>query len=245
MQFAIEEEVHKIIILGDLGVGKTSILLTYVDEYNNEKYVSIGFDFKTKELEIEDKLVRQQLWDTSGQERFRALAKSHYKSLSGVVLVFDITNEKSFESIEKWRSDALENANNENLQFILIGNKKDLERNRKITVEQGKELAKKLNMSYFETTIEDNDSIQTALSGISKDICSANQKARMMKSGMKNNQAEKEPELSKSMTKSQKKNATQNVEAENENNNQMNISLTKKPRNTAAQQQQVEKKNCC
>ena len=245
MQFAIEEEVHKIIILGDLGVGKTSILLTYVDEYNNEKYVSIGFDFKTKELEIEDKLVRQQLWDTSGQERFRALAKSHYKSLSGVVLVFDITNEKSFESIEKWRSDALENANNENLQFILIGNKKDLESNRKITVEQGKELAKKLNMSYFETTIEDNDSIQTALSGISKDICSANQKARMMKSGMKNNKAEKEPELSKSMTKSQKKNATQNVEAENENNNQMNISLTKKPRNTAAQQQQVEKKNCC
>lgn len=245
MQFAIEEEVHKIIILGDLGVGKTSILLTYVDEYNNEKYVSIGFDFKTKELEVEDKLVRQQLWDTSGQERFRALAKSHYKSLSGVVLVFDITNEKSFESIEKWRSDALENANNENLQFILIGNKKDLKSNRKITVEQGKELAKKLNMSYFETTIEDNDSIQTALSGISKDICSANQKARMMKSGMKNNQAEKEPELSKSMTKSQKKNATQNVEAENENNNQMNISLTKKPRNTAAQQQQVEKKNCC
>ena len=247
MQTAIEEELHKIIILGDLGVGKTSILLTYVEELDNEKYVSIGFDFKTKQLEIEDRFVRQQLWDTSGQERFRSLAKSHYKSLSGVMLVFDITNKKSFEAVDRWRNDALENANNENLQFILVGNKKDLESDREITYSQGKEWATKFNIKYLETTIEDSDSIEKAFIELSSAICAANQQKLMMqKSGIKNSGSETNPELSKSMTSSKKKNAseksTENIE--NETNSEMTISLTKKPRNQTSQPTET-KNSCC
>ena len=119
----------KIIILGDSGVGKTSLMNQYVNQRFSSQYkATIGADFLTKEVTIDDKLVTLQIWDTAGQERFQSLGVAFYRGADACILVYDITSEKSFEQLNSWRDEFLNHAkprSPENFPFVVIGNKVD------------------------------------------------------------------------------------------------------------------------
>ena len=117
----------KIIILGDSGVGKTSLMNQYCNKRVSNQYkATIGADFLTKEVMIDDKLVTLQIWDTAGQERFQSLGVAFYRGADACILVYDITAEKSFEQLNSWRDEFLTQANPrdpDNFSFVVIGNK--------------------------------------------------------------------------------------------------------------------------
>lgn len=120
----------KVIILGDSGVGKTSLMNQYVNKKFSKQYkATIGADFLTKEVMIDDKLVTMQIWDTAGQERFQSLGVAFYRGADSCVLVYDITDAKSFESLVGWKEEFLVQAapqNPDDFPFVCIGNKVDL-----------------------------------------------------------------------------------------------------------------------
>ena len=102
------------IILGDSGVGKTSLMNQYVNNKFSEQYkATIGADFCTKDVTIDDKLVTLQIWDTAGQERFQSLGVAFFRGADACILVYDMTNPKSFESLDKWRKDFLQNVSDD------------------------------------------------------------------------------------------------------------------------------------
>ena len=93
----------KVIILGDSGVGKTSLMNQYVNKKFNAQYkATIGADFLTKEVTVDDRLVTMQIWDTAGQERFRAMAPMYYRNAAAAIVCFDITDESSFNTMKEW-----------------------------------------------------------------------------------------------------------------------------------------------
>eukprot|EP01035_Chromulina_nebulosa_P005915 gene5915-8011_t len=126
----------KIVILGDSGVGKTSLMNQYVSERFSAQYkATIGADFLTKEVMIDDKVVTLQIWDTAGQERFQSLGVAFYRGADACILVYDITAEKSFEQLNTWREEFLRQSNPkdiENFPFVLVGNKVDKEIDRRV-----------------------------------------------------------------------------------------------------------------
>ena len=144
--------IFKLVLIGDSSVGKTNILSKYLnDEFDQNSKPTIGVEFATKNFEIENNIVKTQIWDTAGQERYRAITSSYYKGAKGCLLVYDITRKESFENIDKWISD-LKSAGNENMSIILVGNKSDLENERKVTKEEAEEKAKLYNLAFMETS---------------------------------------------------------------------------------------------
>jgi len=131
-----KKKLLKIIILGDSGVGKSSLMNQYVNKKFSSQYkATIGADFLTKEVTIEDKLVTLQIWDTAGQERFQSLGVAFYRGADACLLVYDITNEQSFDQLNSWRNGFLNQANPkdpDNFPFVIIGNKIDRESERKV-----------------------------------------------------------------------------------------------------------------
>jgi len=121
----------KVIILGDSGVGKTSLMGQYVShKFTNQYKATIGADFLTKEVQIDDRLVTMQIWDTAGQERFQSLGVAFYRGADCCVLVYDVTSANSFKALDSWRDEFLIQAgprDPENFPFVVIGNKIDLE----------------------------------------------------------------------------------------------------------------------
>ncbi|ODV62970.1 Rab family GTPase YPT7 [Ascoidea rubescens DSM 1968] len=158
----------KVIILGDSGVGKTSLMQQFVNNKFSHQYkATIGADFLTKEMLIEDKNVTIQLWDTAGQERFQSLGVAFYRGADCCVLVYDVTNSKSFENLSSWKDEFLIQANvknPDNFPFVILGNKIDLEENKRaITTKKALSLCESLgNIPYFETSAKENVNIEVA-----------------------------------------------------------------------------------
>ena len=154
----MSEIVLKILLIGDSFVGKTSLLLRFTEgNFPDNHMATIGVDFKEKIIKMEDKEVKLQIWDTSGQERFRSITKNFYKNADGIIFVFDVTNLKTFQNIKDWLNDS-EAAQND-FKKILVGNKIDLEKERLIDkVKMGNFGAKK-NMKCFETSAKDGKNV--------------------------------------------------------------------------------------
>merc|ERR1711924_186823 len=147
----------KVIILGDSGVGKTSLMNQYVNKkFSNQYKATIGADFLTKEVMVDDKLVTMQIWDTAGQERFQSLGVAFYRGADCCVLVYDITAAKSFESMDSWREEFLVQASPrdpDNFPFVVVGNKCDLEAKRKVSAARASTWCKSKNdIPYHETS---------------------------------------------------------------------------------------------
>merc|ERR1711935_753877 len=121
----------KVIILGDSGVGKTSLMNQYVNKkFSNQYKATIGADFLTKEVQVDDRLVTMQIWDTAGQERFQSLGVAFYRGADCCVLVYDVNNGKSFDNLDNWRDEFLIQASPtdpDNFPFVVLGNKVDHE----------------------------------------------------------------------------------------------------------------------
>jgi Ras-related protein Rab-1A len=150
------DQLFKILLLGDAGVGKSSIILRYTkNEFNAKMVSSIGVDFKTKDIIVNDKRVKLQIWDTAGHERFRTITTSYYRGAHGIVTVFDLTDRESFEHIEKWL-DEINKYAKENVMRFLIGNKSDLVDKRQVQYEEARALSNRLNIYYVETSAKNN-----------------------------------------------------------------------------------------
>ena len=140
----------KFIIIGEQGAGKTSIVSRFVNGgFINEYQMTIGVDYLSCDLELDEKLYSLRLWDTAGSERFRSVNQSYYRNAICALIVYDITDQKSFDSISKWIEDCNEYTN-ENIIKILVGNKTDLEDQRKISQQIGREKANNNMMLFFE-----------------------------------------------------------------------------------------------
>ena len=158
----------KINIIGDQSVGKTNIINRYVKgEFNSGYEITIGMDFLTCNLELDNKIFKLRLWDTAGSEQFRSVTKGYYTNSCCALIVYDITDEKSFKSVKQWIDDCHSFAS-QNIHLVLIGNKIDLEENRKIQKEKGEELATEYGMDFYETSALSGQNIDNIFSGICK-----------------------------------------------------------------------------
>ena len=126
-------------------------------------------EFGTKNFKIEDNIVKVQIWDTAGQERYRSITNAYYKGAKGSLLVYDITNPKTFESIDRWLSDLKVNGD-ENISVVLLGNKSDLESDRKVSTQQGKEKAEFYKLAFLETSALNGNNIDNAFNELITDV---------------------------------------------------------------------------
>jgi len=159
----------KIIILGDSGVGKTSILHKYVNnKFIEEHKATIGADFSTKEITIDDsRLITLQIWDTAGQERFQSLGNAFYRGADACVLVYDITNLQSFKKIQTWKDNFLRQASPDKpgaFPFLLMGNKADRHDFRQVPQEQASAYcATQKSMKFYETSALTGQNLEPAM----------------------------------------------------------------------------------
>jgi small GTP-binding protein len=149
----------KYIIIGDAAVGKSNLLLRYAHgQFKDEYQLTIGVEFGAKNISINDKIYRIQIWDTAGQENFRSITRAYYKNSVCALVVYDITNRDSFNNIANWVEDC-KNQSPKTIFMVLVGNKSDLSDKRVISIEEGRELAEKYNMIFFETSAKTGDNV--------------------------------------------------------------------------------------
>ena len=160
----------KILTIGESGVGKTCILRRFVEnKFLKNHLATIGIDFKTKTLTINNQEIKLKIWDTAGQERFRNITTQYYKGADGIVLVYDVTDDASYEKIRDWMDQILSNTQKDDIGLVLLGNKCDMEP-RSVTEEQGNKLAEELKISYFETSALTGQGIKEAFEQLTRDI---------------------------------------------------------------------------
>ena len=168
-----EEEIEnkiKLMLIGDSYVGKTSLLTKYCkNEFKPTYITTIGIDFHLKYFKYKGKRIKIQIWDTTGQERYRTLARSTINSSEGFIFVYDITNRESFNNINNWVEQVKEIAP-KNSKSIIFGNKSDLSKKRVIEINEGKNLAKKYNMKFFETSAKNGSNLNEGFSFLIKEI---------------------------------------------------------------------------
>ena len=160
----------KILILGDSGVGKSSLFLRYTkNEFNADMRSTIGVEFGLKFLKIEDFQLKIQIWDTAGMERYRSITNAYYKGAKGVIIVYDICRKKSFENVDNWIEDFKSKAD-EDAVILLIGNKCDLIESREVTMEESERKAQKNQYGFMETSAKDNNNVDKAFETLFDEI---------------------------------------------------------------------------
>ena len=146
----------KIVIMGEASVGKTNLLLRYSqDRFDDNQKPTIGMDFISKDVTVENRKVKVQFWDTAGQEKYRSLASSYYKIANGAILVYDVTNRDTFLRINHWLEE-IKNNTTKDLKVMLIGNKNDLLAQRQVGLEEGRTYAEERNLFFWETSAKEN-----------------------------------------------------------------------------------------
>ena len=152
----------KFIIVGDSSVGKSNIMLRFTqDKFNTGPKPTLGVEFASKRLTYNNTDYTVQIWDTAGQEQFKSIVRGYYKDSAVALVVYDITNKDSFQNIQNWITDC-QNLAPSSILIILIGNKSDLEDERKILKERGENLANEYNMTFFETSALNGSGIKEA-----------------------------------------------------------------------------------
>ena len=152
--------IFKLILIGNSGVGKSSIIQRYMKNTFEESYkCTIGVDFLMKTLNLNGKTVKLQLWDTAGQEKYKSMVASYYRGANVALVVFDITSHASFDSLPVWIENYYKNGP-EQKNIILIGNKKDMEESRQVTQKEAEMFSETNNMMYFETSAKEGDNIE-------------------------------------------------------------------------------------
>ena len=154
--------IFKLILIGSSGVGKTSILQRYIQKIFNDDYTcTIGVDFFMKSMKIDDKLIKLQLWDTAGTEKFKSITTGYYRGANAAFIVFDLTSRKSFENVSEWIENYYKYSNPDyERHVILIGNKSDLKNERIITENEIDDFVKLNKIKYFETSAKNGENIE-------------------------------------------------------------------------------------
>ena len=166
----------KILLIGDLGVGKSCVILRYVEgDFPGNIMSSIGVDFKTKQIDLDDRLIKLQIWDTAGHEKFRTITTSYYKSAHAIIILYDITQKASFDHIRNWITE-IDKFGKQGVLKVIVGNKLDMENNRKITKEAAENLALKYGIKLWEVSAKDNTNIEEMFLDTIKTLLEKNSK---------------------------------------------------------------------
>ena len=164
----------KYIIIGDAAVGKSNLLLRFAqNDFKMEYQLTIGVEFGAKNIEINNKKYRLQIWDTAGQENYRSITRAYYKNSVCAILVYDITNRDSFEHISSWIDDCLSQSP-KTVFMVLVGNKSDLSEKRRVTIEEGQQMAKNHNLLFFETSAKTGENIDQTIRFLVKEVINKN-----------------------------------------------------------------------
>lgn len=181
----------KYIIIGDVSVGKSCLLLQFTDKrFQPVHDLTIGVEFGSKMVQIDNKPIKLQIWDTAGQEAFRSITRSYYRGAAGALLVYDVTRRDTFESLATWLEDARQHAN-PNITIMLIGNKSDLENRRVVSREEGERFARENGLVFLETSaktahnVEEafNDTAQAILTKIDQGVINVSNEVHGVKVG--------------------------------------------------------------
>ena len=166
------EYIFKIILIGNSGVGKSSILQRYIQKVFQESFAStIGVDFFMKSINIGDKSIKLQLWDTAGTEKFRSITTGYYRGADAAFVVFDLSSKSSFKNLNEWIESYYKYSNPDvEKNVILIGNKSDLIDKREVAKEEIEKFIKDNNINYFETSAKDGKNIDECFTFIAEKI---------------------------------------------------------------------------
>jgi len=160
----------KLLLIGDSGVGKTCVLFRFAEDAFNSTFIStIGIDFKIRTIELDGKKIKLQIWDTAGQERFRTITTAYYRGAMGIMLVYDITNEKSFDNIKNWIRNIEEHATSD-VEKMVLGNKCDMNDRRQVSKERGEQLAIEYGIKFMETSAKASINVEEAFFTLARDI---------------------------------------------------------------------------
>lgn len=170
---------YKILIVGNANAGKTAILDRFTNKSFNDSYIStIGIDFNVKSVSINDNVsIKLQIWDTCGQERFKALTRSYYRNADAVIVVYDITSPQSFKNAKEWIKET-EQYLDDDVLVILVGNKSDLYEYRKVQYFEGHQLAEQKHLQFFETSAKYDNNIETLFDFVAQKLYDTDQKKK-------------------------------------------------------------------
>ncbi|KAI9221993.1 ras family-domain-containing protein [Blastocladiella britannica] len=167
---ATYDHLIKLLLIGDSGVGKSCLLLRFTDDSFTPSFITtIGIDFKIRTIELDGKRIKLQIWDTAGQERFRTITTAYYRGAMGILLIYDVTDERSFNNIRNWIRNIEQHAS-AGVNKILVGNKCDVSEKKVISKEQGQELADEFGVKFIETSAKSNIGVEEAFFSLAKDI---------------------------------------------------------------------------
>uniref|UniRef100_A0A1L8DV53 small monomeric GTPase n=1 Tax=Nyssomyia neivai TaxID=330878 RepID=A0A1L8DV53_9DIPT len=160
----------KILIIGESGVGKSSLMLRFVeDNFDADQSITIGVDFKTKVVNIDGVSVKLAIWDTAGQERFRTLTPSYYRDAQGAILVYDVTKKNTFQKLELWLNELEIYGTRPNMAKMVVGNKID-QPNRDLSRDDGFKFAKKHRTLFVETSAKTSEGVRSAFEEVVRKI---------------------------------------------------------------------------
>lgn len=164
--------IFKLMIIGSLGTGKTAITERFSNNrFNNIHASTVGVDFLSVLTTVNNTdRIKLHMWDTAGNRAFGSIINTYYRGVAGFVIVFDITKRESYESINYWYNQIIENSDNENIPILLIGNKCDISSKRRVSFEEASMVAKTLNMIYFETSAKDDVNVHESFLSLIKMI---------------------------------------------------------------------------
>ncbi len=169
----------KVTLIGESTVGKSSIMIRFIENKFDNTLASIGTQFGTKTIEIDNEKITFHVWDTAGQEKFRALTKQYYIDAQVIILVYDITNKKSFDEIKNYWYNEIKSNVNENAIFCLVGNKNDLYEKEEVSNFEGEEFADSINAIFKSTSALSNNGIPNLFENIGKKILELKKKGEL------------------------------------------------------------------
>ncbi|KNB43844.1 GTP-binding protein [Blastocystis sp. subtype 4] len=170
----------KIVLIGDSGVGKSSLLLRFADGAFTDSFIStIGVDFRFRTVEVLDKTVKLQIWDTAGQERFRTITSAYYRGADGIFIVYDVTDkvsmsylyqiQTSFDNTAEWLKEVRKYTTGD-IRICLIGNKNDLQASKEITTQAGQKLASEIGATFIETSAKEASNVEQAFQNMASEL---------------------------------------------------------------------------
>lgn len=168
--------VFKVVLIGESGVGKSNLLSRFTkNEFNHDSRTTIGVEFSTRTVQLDNFTIKAQIWDTAGLERYRAITSAYYRGAVGALLVYDISKHQTYESAERWLKELYDHAD-PHIVVMLVGNKRDLESVRTVPTEEARDFAEKRGLMFMETSALDSTNVEVAfhevLTAIHKKVAS-------------------------------------------------------------------------
>lgn len=163
------DHLFKLLIIGDSGVGKSSLLLRFADNTFTGSYITtIGVDFKIKTVDINGERVKLQIWDTAGQERFRTITSTYYRGTHGVIVVYDVTSGDSFANVKRWLHEIDQNC--DTVSRVLVGNKDDCPDRKVVLTQDAQRFADQMSIRMFETSAKENKNVEDMFNCITRQV---------------------------------------------------------------------------